>query len=79
MFWGTKTHDEQERSFGGYTNDLDVCERYTFSEVRDAHYNHSVYDGEALDELMNAERDGTWIVRIEDLDNLGRKSVVFKY
>lgn len=34
MFWGRLTRDEEDRSFGGYTPDLDSCERYSLSEVK---------------------------------------------
>ena len=27
VFWGSFTKDDNKRSFGGYTNDINVCER----------------------------------------------------
>lgn len=79
VFWGKRTTDEEERSFGGYTNDLNQCERYTFDEARNERHTHHLYKGETLEELMNVDRAGTWIVDIDDLDKLGRKSLVFHY
>lgn len=35
VFWGRLTKDEDERSFGGYTSDLNSCERYSLDEVKD--------------------------------------------
>ena len=29
LFWGSRTEDGQERSFGGYTSDIDNCEIYS--------------------------------------------------
>lgn len=79
VFWGKRTADEEERSFGGYTNDLNQCERYTYDESRSERHTHHEYKGESLEELMNIDRSGTWIVNIDDLDKLGRKSLVFHY
>lgn len=28
LFWGRKTKDDDERSFGGYTSDFNECEKY---------------------------------------------------
>lgn len=79
VFWGSKTVDDEERSFGGYTNNLNQCERYTHDEARNERHSHYKYKGETLEQLMNIDRAGTWIVHVDDLDKLGRKSVVFKY
>lgn len=79
VFWGEKTADEEERSFGGYTNDLNHCERYTYDESKNEWHSHYEYNGESLQELMNIDREGTWIVNVDDLDKLGRKSLVYHY
>ena len=33
LFWGQLTRDDEKRSFGGYTTDVDKCERYTMEEI----------------------------------------------
>ena len=33
LFWGSLTDDDMERSYGGYTMDIDKCERYTRDEL----------------------------------------------
>lgn len=33
LFWGRRTEDGQERSFGGYTTRFDQCELYTREEI----------------------------------------------
>lgn len=33
LFWGRRTEDEEERSFGGYTCDITKCEMYTREEL----------------------------------------------
>lgn len=35
LFWGERTADGEKRSFGGYTSNLDACERYTLEEVQE--------------------------------------------
>lgn len=79
VFWGTRTADKEKRSFGGYTNDLNQCERYTFDEANNERHTHHHYKCETIEELMNIDREGTWIVDVDHLDNLGRKSLVFHY
>ena len=32
LFWGSRTEEGQERSFGGYTSDIDNCEIYSENE-----------------------------------------------
>ena len=79
MFWGTKTKDDEERSFAGYTDDINACERYTFNEARNERHSHYEYNDETLEQLMNIDRDGTWIVHINDLEKLGKALSCFVY
>jgi|SRR6185312_1028182 len=79
MFWGTISEDDNERSFGGYTDDINACERYTFEEARNERHSHYEYNDETLDQLMNDNRDGTWIIHINDLGNLGKAVVHYVY
>ena len=34
IFWGRRTPDDAERSFGGYTRDLNSCEMYTREDLK---------------------------------------------
>lgn len=44
LFWGHKTEDNEERSFSGYTSDIDNCERYTLKEIEEKGYHFSIYE-----------------------------------
>ena len=44
LFWGHKTEDNEERSFGGYTSDIDKCEMYTLKEIEDKGYHFPIYE-----------------------------------
>lgn len=77
MFWGSLTEDDKKRSFGGYTDDINACEKYTYEEVASRAWDFHKYNDERLNELKQIDSDGTWIVHIEDLSKLGR--VVTKY
>lgn len=44
LFWGHKTEDNEERSFGGYTSDIDKCEMYTLREIEEKKYLFPVYE-----------------------------------
>lgn len=35
LFWGHRTEDKEKRCFGGYTSNLDECERYTLEEIKE--------------------------------------------
>ena len=35
LFWGSLTDDNEERSFSGYTCQIDKCERYTRQELEE--------------------------------------------
>lgn len=73
IFWGTVTTDNAaRRSFGGYTDDINICEKYTFEEARKESSHFHEYKGETLRSLKKIEEEGTWIIDIRDLDKLGR-------
>lgn len=61
LFWGTKTADDEKRSFSGYTVDIEKCERYTYDEVVKK-------DFEVIDSNQGGiPKDGDFAVKIEDL------------
>ena len=39
-----KTEDNEKRSFGGYTSDIDKCEMYTLKEIEEKNYRFPVYE-----------------------------------
>lgn len=46
LFWGHKTNDDEKRSFGGYTSDIEKCERYSIEDLEKSDYNFPLYNGE---------------------------------
>ena len=44
LFWGHKTEDEEKRSFGGYTSNIDECEVYTLEEINQSKFNFPICD-----------------------------------
>lgn len=46
LFWGHKTEDNEKRSFGGYTSDIDNCEMYTLKEIEEKNYHFPIYNEE---------------------------------
>lgn len=73
VFWGRLSKDEEQRSYGGYTDDFSSCERYTLEELK-TKTNRDFYDyyNEPLSALRKIDSEGTWIVHVDDLENIGR-------
>lgn len=69
LFWGEYTADLEKRSFGGYTSDLDKCERYTLDEIRDNVYHFPIYDGRMTKKSFKQYRDVA--IKVEQLKDLG--------
>lgn len=70
LFWGEHTPDNAERrSFGGYTSDLDRCERYTLEEIQRSGHNFPVYDGHMTNRCFHQHRDVA--IKINQLEELG--------
>ncbi|MCR4849791.1 MAG: hypothetical protein K5870_00895 [Lachnospiraceae bacterium] len=67
LFWGHLTDDDEPRSFGGYTNCLDKCEKYTKEELDDKGYGFPFYDGENESEFRNIP---DICIKVKDLLNL---------
>lgn len=73
VFWGNKSEDTQARSYSGYTSDIKSCERYTFEEVRSKRSEFYEYKGESISKLRQIDRDGSWIIRVDELEKLGNR------
>lgn len=78
MFWGRKSEESQPRSYGGYTEDVELCERYTFEEARSERIDFHEYEGESIARLKQINPDGTWIIRIDELEKLGSKTTSYR-
>lgn len=74
QFWGRNTKDDEPRSFGGYTRDLDTCEKYTRKELVNSGYRFPFFR-----KNMNWKRTGNFYIKISDLDQLGRKMTVIYF
>ena len=55
LFWGHKTEDNEKRSFGGYTSDIDGCEMYTLEEIKNNGYNFPVFHRDSFGEKDDEE------------------------
>ena len=64
VFWGEITADDEERSFGGYTFNLDKCERYTLKEITDEYSELHLYCGGGYEELF---QHGNVIIKASEL------------
>lgn len=73
LFWGLKTKDEEKRSFGGYTGDINSCERYTLEEATNNGYNFPVY-GKGCNH-DNFKQFDDFIIEIKRLERLGYKPI----
>lgn len=77
LFWGRRTEDDQERSFGGYTTNFYQCERYTREEiekwrgVRKAQY--PFFDEVQPISRRSFKQYSEVICTLEDLESLGWK------
>lgn len=74
LFWGHKTEDNERRSFGGYTSDIDKCEMYTLKEIKEKELSlpvykegMSFYDFLKLDDVVIRKRD---LLRFNELKTM---------
>jgi hypothetical protein len=65
MFWGGYTKDNEKRSFGGYTTDLDRCERYTEQEINNSSYNFPFYN-----KNMAWKKEEDFAIKISELKEI---------
>lgn len=73
LFWGSRTEDGQERSFSGYTSDIDNCEIYSESEVKEKGYYFPRYhDGMTWEEFRGYD---DILIEPQYLEKLGYKQM----
>ena len=69
LFWGELTPDNNKRSFGGYTCDINKCERYTEDEIR----NHSTANPDWItffDEIQQRRKSDTKLRQLRKFDDV---------
>ena len=67
LFWGTYTADNEKRSFGGYTSDIERCEKYTLEEAKTRGF--PVYGTDFHKKELQKQQD--YIIKISELEELG--------
>lgn len=75
LFWGVKTKDNEERSYGGYTSNLNYCEKYTLEEAKDRRYNFHEYTGNTCD----WKKFDDFYIRIDQIPELGYRPMLIYY
>ena len=68
LFWGHRTNDNENRSFGGYTSDFSNCELYTLEEIENKHYHFPIYN-DTMDYKEFKSYDDI-IIKVDDLKNI---------
>lgn len=68
LFWGHKTADEENRSFGGYTSNIDECEMYTLEEIKQNKFKFPIYDNSMKIQEFEALPDVA--IKKQDLFNM---------
>ena len=72
IFWGRHTQDDEQRSFGGYTRDLNKCERYTRDELEQYRGGDRVHYP-FFDELAKKDfwKQEEVLMTLDDLETMG--------
>lgn len=73
LFWGIHTEDNEERSFGGYTSDLNNCEKYALGEFKEDEF--PIYEGNK----DKWEKYQDFAIRIDQLKELGYRPMLIYY
>lgn len=71
LFWGSHTENHEKRSFGGYTSDLDSCERYTKEEIENSSYKFRFYVSKD-----NYKKFDDIAIKVKQLKRLGTKMTI---
>lgn len=73
IFWGRLTDDDEERSFGGYTNDSSQCERYSLQELK----NEGTWQQFTPDLWTKCSEKSYYITESELVEYFGKPKVTF--
>lgn len=68
MFWGSVSDDDKKRSFGGYTDDLRLCERYTLEEIESNNGHQKFLPFDINDWHKKTYHDETFYITKEQLE-----------
>lgn len=77
LFWGSKTEDNQKRSFGGYTSNFNECEKYTLDEIDNSDYRFPVYGRDINHDNFKKVED--FAIEIKRLERLGHRPMLIYY
>lgn len=73
LFWGHRTQDNETRSFGGYTSDIDKCELYSDRDLKEKGYHFPKFrEGMTLEEFRGYD---DVLIEPKYLENLGYKKL----
>ena len=73
LFWGHRTQDNEARSFGGYTSNIDGCELYSDKEIKEKGYHFPRYhEGMTWEEFRGYD---DIVIKPESLADLGYKQM----
>ena len=71
LFWGHYTKNTEQRSYGGYTQQFDKCEKYTKVEIESCGYDFEYYK-----KYTNIrEYEGNVYAKIDDLRAVGYRTL----
>lgn len=77
LFWGTKTEDDNKRSFGSYTSDFNSCEKYTLNEIDKSGYKFPVYGRDVNHDNFREVED--FAIDVKRLERLGHRPMLIYY
>ncbi len=70
LFWGRLTANDEPRSFGGYTQDIDKCERYAYDEISRKTFPLCGSDFPLMDWRKRLKDGDDFIICVDDLINI---------
>lgn len=78
LFWGHITEDDEERSFGGYTCDVDAAERYSPQDLESGNWHFEIFNKDTMTVNDFLERRDIAVLP-EELEQLGYKPIRVMY
>lgn len=78
LFWGKLTRDDEIRSFGGYTCNIDAAERYSPQDLESGNWHFEIFNKETmtLDDFLQKPDIA---ILPEELEELGYKAIRVMY
>lgn len=76
LFWGRRTEADEQRCYGGYTSNVEYCEKYTKEELESNSYRFAFYGGGGLGEYLKLIKIGQpFNIKISELEEIGFKKI----